>query len=243
MRWPKTPSAWERREKLLVLGLAAIVAMGALAPFLGWAAAPVVLAIAGAIGVCWRVYIGARKVDLEERLEEAELDRRLRCPITAVGSIDPRQIGVDPATQDILPGGEIPQYLPRSKDHEVRQALEDALNANGRWIVAVCGSSKTGKSRLLFEAIKWCGELHELHLVTPKDGDAVKSLLQPEQLPARLIGKKLVVWLDDVETFVAEEIDLDALREWHERDGVIFAVTYGGKGSEQIGGGAIPASA
>lgn len=235
MNWPRTPSAWERREKLIVLCLAAVVAIGALAPFLGWVAAPIGMATAGAIAAGWRVYVGARKANLEETLEEAELDRRLRCPIAAVSSIDPRQIGVDPATQDILPGGEVPEYLPRSNDHEARQALEDALDASGRWIVAVCGSSKTGKSRLLFEAIKWCGELHELHLVAPKDGDAVKSLLQPEQLPARLFGKKLVVWLDDVETFVAEEIDLDALREWHERDGVIFAVTYGGKGSERIG--------
>jgi tetratricopeptide (TPR) repeat protein len=234
MSWPRSPSAWERREKILALFLTAVVAGGGLAPFIGWAALPVAVAIAVVVGAVLRLRIGAHKAALEETLEEADLDRRLRARIKPIGEVDPRQIGVDPATQEMLPGGEVPEYLPRTKDREVRSALEEALNGEGRWIVAVFGSSKVGKSRLLFEAIKWCGERDEVHLVAPKDGVAVKSLLQPRQLPTDLAGKKLVVWLDDLETFVAEGIDLDALREWHERAGVVFAVTYGGKGSERV---------
>ncbi|MGN6274891.1 MAG: tetratricopeptide repeat protein [Solirubrobacterales bacterium] len=235
MKWPRTPTAWERSEKVLALCLAGLVSGGALAPFIGWAALPVAIAVTAALGALWRLWIGAHKATLEETLEEAELDRRLRVPIQKASSVDPRRIGVDPATQDILPGGEIPEYLPRAKDDEAHQALVDAFNSEGRWIVAVCGSSKAGKSRLLFEAVSRYGKRGcDVHLIAPKDGAALKSLLQPEQLPRKLADKDLVVWLDDLETFVAEGVDLDTLREWHERSGVVFVATYGGKGSERI---------
>lgn len=235
MKWPRTPSGWDRSERLLVLCLATLAAIVALAPFFGWVAIPIAAAVVGLLGGLWRLGIGARKAILEETLEEAELDRRLRTAIQPVNSIDPRQIGVDPAAQDFLPGGEIPDYMPRKKDGEVREALADAFSGEGRWMIAVCGSSKVGKSRLLFESIKWYGERgREVHLLAPKDGAAVKSLLQPEQLPRDLKNKDVVIWLDDLETFVAEGVDLDALREWHERIGAVFAATYGGKGSERV---------
>ncbi|MGN6664552.1 MAG: tetratricopeptide repeat protein [Solirubrobacterales bacterium] len=235
MKWPRTPSGWERSEKVLALCIAALVPAGALAPFIGWVAIPAALAIVTVVGVVWRLWIAMRKATLEENLEEAKLDRRLRIAIQKVGSADPRQIGVDPATQDLLPGGEIPKYLPRTKDQEVRQALADAFSGQGRWIVAVCGSSKTGKSRLLFEAIKWYGEQsHNAYLIAPKDGAALKSLIEPNQLPSHLADKNLIVWLDDLETFVAEGVDLDVLQEWQERNGIVFAATYGGKGSERV---------
>lgn len=41
-----------------------------------------------------------------------------------------------------------------------------------------------------------------------------------------------MLWLDDIETFVAEDVGLKELQAWH-RKGAIVVGTYGGKGSER----------
>ncbi len=93
------------------------------------------------------------------QLADAEVDRvraalERRAPAFAVSQVDPTQIGVDRAAQDILPGGELPEYVTRDIDGDLRQAVEAALDGSGRWLVVVIGPSKVGKSRTAFEALR-----------------------------------------------------------------------------------------
>ena len=60
MKWPKTPDAWDRREKVLSLAIPSVLALGGLAPFVGWVAIPIVAAVTGALGLLGRVWIASR---------------------------------------------------------------------------------------------------------------------------------------------------------------------------------------
>jgi tetratricopeptide (TPR) repeat protein len=160
---------------------------------------------------------------MEVAREAAALDRRFRVQPALVPSIRPTDIGVDPAA-----------YLPRDIDELVVEALGRALNSSSPWLVVVCGPSKMGKSRTLFEALRWTSENHEeLLLIAPTDGEAARSLLAPGQFPD-VGSSRPVVWLDDLEVFVAEGVGLDILRELNACSGSIVVGTYGGKGSERI---------
>jgi tetratricopeptide (TPR) repeat protein len=48
-------------------------------------------------------------------------------------------------------------------------------------------------------------------------------------------GRRPVLWLDDIEPFIAQGVSLDTLREWHRSTEMPVLGTYGGKGSERIG--------
>jgi tetratricopeptide (TPR) repeat protein len=197
--------------------------------------------IAGAVAVAaliaaWLFNRDADSVRLdlaeeEAERERAELDRRVRVPVAAIGQIDATRIGVDAAAQTIVRGGALPEYVARDADEQLRTALAAALDGGERYVVVAVGSSKVGKSRTLLEALKWCGEDREVVLVAPRDGDALRSLLTPGQLP-RLRGARAVLWLDDLEPFVNQRVTLHTLREWHATfPGSVVAATYGGKGS------------
>lgn len=230
----RTPTAWGRRERLIALSISALVAVGALAPLLGWPGVPIAIAAAIVVAAAWRSWAAFRKTSIEDALEQAELDRRLRIPISPVRRVDPTRIGVDPASQDILPGGEVPAYLPRDVDRRLDDALAQALDGDGRWMVVLCGPSKVGKSRSLYEALRRRDLKNgDLLLVTPTDGEAVRSLLNPAEARAREVATRAVVWLDDLETYAAEGVGLSFLQEGHRRSSVVFAATYGGKGSER----------
>jgi len=218
-------------------GAAVVIAAGALAPFLGWAAIPVAAAVVLLLGAVARLAIGAKRTSLEDSIEQASLDARLRVPVGGVDTIEPTAIGVEPASQDILPGAEWPDYLPRARDADLGDAVEQALEGTGRWIVALCGPSKAGKSRSLFEALLSCAERRQIRVVAPVNGDAIRSLMAPGHGVVER-GKDHVVWLDDLEVFIDGGVDLDMLRTWHQRDGVVFVATYGGKGSDRLTGDA-----
>jgi TPR repeat protein len=100
-------------------------------------------------------------------------------------------------------------------------------------MITICGRSKAGKSRTLFEGLKEVREDgYEVQLIAPTTGDAARSLF--ESIPSGGDGRRPIVWLDDLETFVASGLTLEILRDWHERNGAMFVATYGGKGSEQL---------
>ena len=194
-----------------------------------------------ALIAAWRFSVEARDAGVaiaaaEEERKRSELLRR--APVAAVDEIEPTQIGVDAAAQDILPGGEVPEYVPRDADGELREALEAALDGSGRWLVVVIGPSKVGKSRTLFEAVAMCARSRALELVAPSDADALRASLasvdEPKQRPA-----PTVLWLDDLETFLNDGVTMATLREWRSgaRGGIVVG-TYGGKGSERIAGSA-----
>ena len=170
----------------------------------------------------------------ERDREAAELGHRVLVPFKRVDDVDPREVGVDPAAQEILPGGDTPEYVPRVVDEAVRRAIDRAIENGDRWIVVVCGPAKVGKSRTLFEALRACAHDRELGLVAPADGEGLRLLLTPPPKP-RMSGMRPILWLDDLEPFVAQGITLDTLRAWHNATGMPVLATYGGKGSERIG--------
>lgn len=229
-----TVGDWLRRERVLAAVLAAAAAIAALAKPVGvdWLLI-VALAIA-AVGALARVLIAIKQGGIERSRERVELDRRLRIPIRVVTDLDPRAIGVDPAAQTVLPGGETPDYVPRLADEAVRRAIESAIDGDDRWLIVVCGPSKVGKSRTLFEALRGCRRADELCVVAPVDGDGLRSLLTPAPGP-RMADRRPVLWLDDIEPFIAQGVSLDTLREWHRSTAMPVLGTYGGKGSERIG--------
>jgi hypothetical protein len=101
-------------------------------------------------------------------------------------------------------------------------------------MVVVVGASKVGKSRTLFEALSAYSVAERLQLVAPMHGDALRSLLDPGQ-PMATRPEYAVLWLDDLEPFLAQGVTWQTLREWRSgRPGWIVAATYGGKGSELV---------
>jgi tetratricopeptide (TPR) repeat protein len=192
-----------------------------------------------ALIAAWRFTVEARDagvadVAAEEERKRTELLRR--APVTAVDAIDPTEIGVDAAAQDILPGGAVPDYVPRDVDGDLREAVEAALDGSGRWLVVVMGPSKVGKSRTLFQAVMTSARRRPLELVAPVDADALRATLGSVDEPAP--GQThTVLWLDDLEPFLNDGVTMATLREWRSRaPGGIVVGTYGGKGSERIAG-------
>lgn len=219
---------------MLAAVVAAAGAIAALAPVLGKAwLLLVALAIAALAGLA-RIVMAIGQGRVERAQEESELAQRLRVPIGAVTAIDPTDIGVDPAAQTVLGGGTKPDYVTRTVDEALVRAINGALTGSDRWLIVVAGPSKVGKSRSLFEALRRHPECGEMALVAPTSGDSLRSLMMPGSAP-RLKGLRPVLWLDDLEPFVAQGVTLDALREWHRITKMPVLATYGGKGSERVG--------
>jgi tetratricopeptide (TPR) repeat protein len=232
-RTSMTLGAWARREAVLLALLGIGAALGALGKLLGSRGLMIVGVTVALIGAIVRTGIAIRRAQLESERERVVLDRRLRVPIETVSQIDPTNIGVDPAAQTVLAGAELPEYVPRQADDELRAAINDALEREGRWLVILHGPSKVGKSRTLFEALASCAP--DADLVAPIDGDALRSLLTPGETPS-LNASNAVLWLDDLEPFLNDGVKWQTLTEWHERfsPGAIVVATYGGKGSELV---------
>lgn len=176
---------------------------------------------------------GRELADSDAQRARADLGRQAL--VGPAEDVDPTTIGVDAAAQDILPGGEVPEYVARDVDEELRAAIAAAFEGSGRWLVVVIGPSKVGKSRALFEAVTRCAQSRRLEFVVPVDGDAMRTILTPSERPAR--SPLTALWLDDLEPFLNDGVTLGTLREWHAGGrGRIVAATYGGKGSERIAG-------
>jgi tetratricopeptide (TPR) repeat protein len=219
---------------VLAAVVAAAGAVAALAPVLGvpWLLL-VALAIACIAGAS-RIAMAIGQGRLERAQEQSELAQRVRVPIGAVRAVDPTEIGVDPAAQFVLGGGTTPNYVGRTVDEALSRAIDGALTGSDRWLIVVTGPSKVGKSRSLFEAVRAHSDGGQMALVAPTSGDSLRSLLMPGSAP-RIEGLRPVLWLDDLEPFVAQGVTLETLREWHRVTGMPVLATYGGKGSERVG--------
>jgi tetratricopeptide (TPR) repeat protein len=188
-----------------------------------------------------RFRVEARNAGLELASAEAERARaelERRAPALSVDQVIPTRIGVDAAEQDILPGGEVPAYVARDADGEVRDAVEAALDGSGRWLVVVTGPEKVGKSRSAFEAVREANRHRPLKLIAPENADALRDSIKAmdEPLPS---APHTVLWLDDLEPFFNKDVTLATLDGWRERAGGGIAVgTFGGKGSARIAGAA-----
>jgi cellulose synthase operon protein C len=229
-----TVGAWVRRERVLASIVTAAAAVAALSPVLGLTWLLFVALAIGAVTGAARIAMAIGQGRLEHAQEQSELGRRLRVPIAAVTDVDPTEIGVDPAAQTVFDGDETPEYLVRTVDDALMGAIHAAVSGSDRWLIVVSGPSKVGKSRSLFEALRRCPNSSQLALVAPINGDSLRSLLMPATAP-RIERHRPVLWLDDLEPFIAQGVTLEVLREWHRSTKMPVLATYGGKGSERVG--------
>jgi tetratricopeptide (TPR) repeat protein len=231
-----TLGALARREAALLSCLAAAAAAVGLAGPLHTHWLYVAGVAAAGAGALARLVIRLRQAQIEAARERVGFDRRTRVSIMEVTRVDPTEIGVDAAAQTILGGNEVPSYLPRQADEQLRAAVRSALSGTGRWIVVAVGRSKVGKSRALFEAVRHCASEASIELVAPVDGDALRSLMTPGEAP-RIANGRRVLWLDDLEPFLNQGVTFQTLREWHASAGEsVIVATYGGKGSDLVMG-------
>ncbi|WP_433385473.1 protein kinase domain-containing protein [Actinoplanes sp. CA-142083] len=103
----------------------------------------------------------------------------------------PRQLGVHPAIEMSGASGELPMYVPRDFDDELRAAVGGAAE-NGGFVVLV-GSSSVGKTRSLYEATR--AMLPDWWLVDPADAEAIRAL-------AAVPAPRTVAWLDNLRRFL-----------------------------------------
>jgi hypothetical protein len=108
-----------------------------------------------------------------------------------VRAADPRVLGVHASIQ-VDPGAEdLPVYVPRDVDADLRTAVTATQDQGG--FVLVKGSSSVGKTRALFEAVK--AVLPEWWLLHPVDAAAVRAF-------ADAPTPRTVVWLDELQRYL-----------------------------------------
>jgi hypothetical protein len=110
-----------------------------------------------------------------------------------VRSADPRVLGVHASIQ-VDPGAEdLPAYVPRDVDADLRAAVAAARDRGG--FVLVKGSSSVGKTRALFEAVE--AVYPEWWLLHPIDAAAVRAF-------ADAPTPRTVVWLDELQRYLTQ---------------------------------------
>ncbi|WP_328451969.1 hypothetical protein [Amycolatopsis sp. NBC_00438] len=125
-----------------------------------------------------------------------------RCPPGAVRVRDaqPRMLGVHAAIQTTRPpedaqsgpdGGELPPYVSRDFDADLRTKLTRAQHQGG--FVLLVGDSSVGKTRALFEAVK--AVLPDWWLLHPNDAEALRKF-------AGHPTGRTVVWLDELQDYL-----------------------------------------
>jgi tetratricopeptide (TPR) repeat protein len=133
------------------------------------------------------------------------------------------------AATGVLPGKGAP-YVERDVDGELRALLRKGSEPGGPALVVVSGPPLVGKSRTLAQALS--AELPDAWLLAPRDAGALISL--GRQGGARSPFQTWVIWLDDLERFVAGGEDglnagsLGLFGAW--RKPPLIVATAGGKG-------------
>jgi tetratricopeptide (TPR) repeat protein/transcriptional regulator with XRE-family HTH domain len=121
-----------------------------------------------------------------------------------VDSCLPRRLGVHasielPTRGALAARGQVPElplYVPRDVDDEVREAVLEAAGRGG--LVVVVGSSSTGKTRTVYEAVM--AELPRWRLFHPADAEELRAAVASRQLPRGGV----VVWLDEAQQYLAD---------------------------------------
>ncbi|MFI5898342.1 hypothetical protein ACIA5D_50535 [Actinoplanes sp. NPDC051513] len=139
---------------------------------------------------------GLETLELEPWLAAWERVRtsHLRKPPGAmrVRDADPRRLGVHASIQ-VNPGvDDLPVYVPRDLDAELRTAITAAAARGG--FVLVKGSSSVGKTRSLFETVR--AVLPDWWLLQTANAAAVKAL-------AEAPAPRTVVWLDELQGYLS----------------------------------------
>jgi tetratricopeptide (TPR) repeat protein len=121
-----------------------------------------------------------------------------------VDSCPPRRLGVHASielpTQGALAAqgqaADLPLYVPRDVDDGVRAAVLEAAGRGG--LVVVVGSSSTGKTRTVYEAVM--AELPGWRLFHPADAQELTAAVASQHLPRGGV----VVWLDEAQQYLAD---------------------------------------
>ncbi|MEU2283863.1 hypothetical protein ABZ614_18330 [Streptomyces sp. NPDC013178] len=125
-----------------------------------------------------------------ERVETGHLRRPAHA--VRIREARPLLLGVHPSirVEDERDTTELPAYVPRDFDDELRAAVTTAAGQGG--FVLLIGDSSVGKTRALFEAV--LAELPEWWLIHPDadDGTGLQALAAEEV-------RRTVVWLDELQ--------------------------------------------
>jgi hypothetical protein len=125
--------------------------------------------------------------------ERASTTHLRRPAAVRVREARPRLLGVHASIQVAAAAADLPSYVPRDFDADVRAAITAASDEGG--FVLLVGGSSVGKTRALFEAVR--AVLPEWWLIhpDPADTDAVRTL-------AGGPTPRTVVWLDELQRYL-----------------------------------------
>lgn len=111
----------------------------------------------------------------------------------------PRELGVHPSIQVEPTAADMPVYVPRDRDPDLREHVRAVGRRGG--LVLLTGRSSVGKTRMLVEAIN--AELSDWWLLHPTNAAAVR-LLAESPTP------QTVVWLDELQNYLDQPGGLTA---------------------------------
>ncbi len=221
---------WSRVDQLL----AAVASVGIAVSGLGTVVGPRWLVLVGsalvavaAVGKLVAVVQGQR---VERQVERSLLGSGVDF-IKPIGQLDAFELRVEKATART--NEPLPRYQQRLIDDVLDTRLREALNGAGQPIVMLDGHSGVGKSRAIYEAVRRLDP--SLVVVKPDEHAGIVNLIAPDCAPSPPRDRRCVLWLDDIERFVAQgTTHLDLLR-WCDLPGVrIVVATRGGKGAPHI---------
>ena len=111
-------------------------------------------------------------------------------------------LGVHRADTELCGADGLPSYVRRPEHDAIVAACRQTLEEERFALIAVGGPSASGKTRLLYEVLREVG--HDLWVIAPEPRRA-RHVHRPAS-HARLAGAwPVVLWLDDLELFVADE--------------------------------------
>lgn len=134
---------------------------------------------------------------------EPEISEMTNFGMIRVCEVSPRQLGVHAAIQVTEAIDELPPYIRRDVDAELRAIL--ASNAERGCFVLLVGRSSVGKTRTLYEAIQ--AEVPDWWLFHPSGAGDVRMF-------ARSVTPRTVVWLDEFQRYLwdADTLTADTVR-------------------------------
>jgi TolA-binding protein len=154
----------------------------------------------------WKRIATERQVAWEQRCREL----LVYWPLPKVAETDPYQLGVfySRRADAYRADRKRPPYVPRAVDAELTDLLQSQP------LVLVKGQSRAGKSRTAYEVA--ARELGDWRLLAPTDRAALAVLPELDPLPSQ--GERVLVWLDDLDEYLAVEgargLDAALLGRW-----------------------------
>jgi cellulose synthase operon protein C len=144
----------------------------------------------------------AREEERAAAQAQAAWGRRCRSlltlwPLPAIEEADPFGIGVFYSRRAETHRGDRPRppYVPRTRDDELTELLRSQP------LILVKGQSRAGKSRTAYEVA--ARELAGFRLLVPTNRAALTGLAELDPLPGQ--GERALVWLDDLDEYLAVE--------------------------------------